>query len=208
MSRYLAKNLKNSQAFEEQFSQNPHLGSFYESLKTATPYNKYNPHALPVQLYFLRQRIDLERTVDKETSNEKVLIVDRSIFEDNCVFAINQLESGMMNKDEYQQYLHEFLPALKTIRLPDLVVLLDLSLDHLLKRVRARGRDIENSLDKNYLESLQNHYERKLVDTLKELKVPVLFVKVDEQTEKLVPKQVTDKILELFNLEPKSSSIL
>lgn len=152
--------------------------------------NPYNPHALPVQVGFLLQRVRLERELDKEIyEREKKLnelkgpegnptiaekkpeiqihVIDRSIFEDNEIFAKNQIDSGMMSQSEYEEYLAVYNKHIDEILSPDLMVILNQDPKILHERVMKRGREMEKGMTVEYLANLQDRYFNSLEPFLK-----------------------------------------
>jgi deoxyadenosine/deoxycytidine kinase len=125
---------------------------------------------------FLGQRIRIEKEVDSEILAERqawaadqqpqIHVIDRSIFEDNEIFAKNQLDSGMMTQEEYGKYLEVYLSNIDQIIKPDFVVILTQDVKVLHQRVRNRGREMEKDMSIEYLQNLQNRYDHALVPFL------------------------------------------
>jgi deoxyadenosine/deoxycytidine kinase len=191
LCNYLKENLPGSKVYFEKFELNEHLQPFYEYIVNDTGKgNPYNPHALPVQVGFLLQRVRLERELDKEIlEREKFLsgqkpggdtptsgqgktpieihVIDRSIFEDNEIFAKNQLDSGMMTREEYEEYLKVYDKHIGEIMSPDLMVILNQDPKVLHERVMKRGREMEKGMSVDYLANLQERYFNSLEPFLK-----------------------------------------
>lgn len=137
------------------------------------------------------QRVRLERELDKEIiereqtlkklmkGNEgspttgkiepeiEIHIIDRSILEDNEIFAKNQRDSGMMTEEEYQQYLEVYHKNIEEIISPDLVIIMSQDAKVLHERVMKRGREMEKDMGLDYLENLNNRYINSLEPMLK-----------------------------------------
>lgn len=184
--------LPGSRVYFEKFELNEHLQPFYEYIVNNTGKgNPYNPHALPVQVGFLMQRVRLERELDKEIlEREKFLkeikgpggspttgesspeieihVIDRSIFEDNEIFAKNQFDSGMMTQEEYDEYLKIYNKHINEILPPDLMIILNQDPKILHERVMKRGREMEQGMSVDYLANLQERYLNSLEPYLKE----------------------------------------
>ena len=207
LCNYLKANLPGSKVYFEKFEQNEHLQPFYEYLvKNSGKGDNHNPHALPVQLNFLMQRVRLERELDKEiiereerlkeqfkrndgaptTSNLQpeieIHIIDRSIFEDNEIFAKNQLDSGMMTQEEYEQYLEVYNKYIEEIIAPDLMVIMSQDSKVLHERVMKRGREMEKEMSLEYLENLNQRYLHALEPMLSLRNV--LFFRQEAETSK------------------------
>lgn len=61
---------------------------------------------------------------------------------------------------------HELFEAVYTrtsgsLPAPDVAVFLDLDLDHILQRIRDRGREYERNIDPGYLAGLRDAYDRR-----------------------------------------------
>lgn len=173
LCKYLQEHLPGSKVYFEKFELNEHLQPFYEYLVAhAGDGSAYNPHALPVQLNFLLQRVRLEKELDAEIQEREaklreekqeqppveVHVIDRSIFEDNEIFAKNQLDSGMMTAAEYQEYLAVYSKHIDEILPPDLMVILHQEPKVLHERVMARGREMEKGMTVEYLQNLNHRY--------------------------------------------------
>lgn len=191
LCKYLNDQLPGCKVYFEKFETNEHLQPFYEYIvNNAGTGNPYNPHALAVQVGFLMQRVRMEKEVDKEIGErEKLLkelkgpgrspttgenspeieihVIDRSIFEDNEIFAKNQIDSGMMTLEEYEEYLKIYNKHIEEILVPDLMVILNQDPKILHERVIKRGREMEKGMDLDYLSNLQARYSGSLEPFLK-----------------------------------------
>ena len=65
--------------------------------------NGYNKYALRTQLNFLEQRYRREK--EECTCSDTIYFTDRCMIEDNLIFAKNSVNSGVMHKNEYEEYL-------------------------------------------------------------------------------------------------------
>lgn len=192
LCNYLKDNLPGSRVYFEKYELNEHLQPFYEYIVNDSGNgNPYNPHALPVQLNFLMQRVKLEKELDRDIlAREKNLqalresggtssgtgekapqveihVIDRSIFEDNEIFAKNQIDSGMMTQEEYKEYLAVYEKHVHEILKPDLMVILNQDPKVLHSRVMKRGREMEKGMSVKYLSNLQDRYFNSLEPFLK-----------------------------------------
>jgi deoxyadenosine/deoxycytidine kinase len=136
------------QPFYEPVSENPYLADFYRDMRS---------WAFHSQIFFLTHRLRIHRQLlDHPTS----AIQDRCVYEDAEVFAHNLYRQGLILERDYNTYrelydvLAGFLPP------PDLVVYLRASAPTLLKRIARRGRDYERHITYDYLEQLNELYER------------------------------------------------
>lgn len=173
----------------------------------------YNPYALPVQLNFLNQRIKMEKEIDEKirksltpkSKEEEVQlelhIVDRSILEDNEIFAKNQLESGLMTQAEYLEYLKVYEKNVQEIIHPDLVVLLKHDVKVLHDRILKRGREMEKDITVEYLQNLQNRYDLGLEPYLRSLNIPFIKFTPDPSADPTVANRpIVDAIVKQLKL--------
>lgn len=151
--------------FYEPVGENPYLADFYADMQA---------WAFQSQVFFLTRRLHAHRQLlDHPTS----AIQDRSVYEDAEIFAHNLFLQGHIADRDYQTYreLYEvlslFLPP------PDLVVYLRASIDTLLTRIAARGRDYERHIEPAYLAQLNELYES-WIDTF--TLCPILTVPADD----------------------------
>ena len=134
--------------FYEPVTENPYLADFYDDMRA---------WAFHSQVFFLTNRLRAHRQlIDHPTS----AIQDRSVYEDAEVFAYNLYLQGQLDPRDYKSYyelysvLADFLPP------PDLVVYLRASVDTLKERIQHRGREYERQINPEYLEQLNQLYER------------------------------------------------
>ncbi len=129
-------------------SENPYIGDFYEDM---------NRWSFNLQIYFLGQRI---REAVAILAQGEDLIQDRTIYEDAYIFADNLHSSGWMSSRDYDTYMKIFDLSTNLIRTPDLLVYLRASVPTLIAQIRKRGRAYEMSIMEEYLERLNEKYER------------------------------------------------
>lgn len=147
----LCKNL-GWQPFYEPVADNPYLADFYADMRS---------WAFHSQIFFLTHRLRMHRQLlDHPTS----VIQDRTVYEDAEVFADNLHRQNLIRDRDYHTYrelfevLTEFLPP------PDLVVYLRASVETLSSRIVQRGRDFERQITPQYLEQLNELYDRWIGD--------------------------------------------
>ncbi|MDJ0879388.1 MAG: deoxynucleoside kinase [Halieaceae bacterium] len=142
----LAKRLANTfnyQALLEQAEDNPFLERFYQNRKQA---------ALATQLFFLFQRAQQIQDLRQSDIFEPVRVSDFLIEKDPLFARIN------LDSDEYQLYEKVFRQLTIDAPRPDLVIYLQASTDVLLSRIESRGIGYERSINRDYLESLNEVY--------------------------------------------------
>lgn len=147
----------------EDVENNPYLNDFYENM----PRWSFN-----LQIYFLnsrlRQIIDIQR-------GDKVVIQDRTIYEDAHIFAPNLHEMGLMSTRDFENYINLFRTVCTQIRPPDLLIYLRSSLPNLVDQIQRRGREYEDNIRLDYLKQL-NQYYNNWIDNYREGELLVLNV--------------------------------
>ena len=127
----------------EEAEENPFLEKFYQRRKQA---------ALATQLFFLFQRAQKIQDIRQADIFEPARVTDFLIEKDPLFARIN------LDRDEYQLYDKVYKQLTIDAPKPDLVVYLQASTDVLLSRIENRGLAIERSIDRDYLERLNEVY--------------------------------------------------
>ena len=109
-----------------------------------------------MQLEFLKNRLRNEIECNKVST--KVLLLDRCIYEDYHIFTKAQKELGIINMSEFNEYKNVYTQNLDKARAPNLFIYLRTSPNELLRRIKLRGRDYEQSIDIKYLSTLDKYY--------------------------------------------------
>jgi len=143
LAEMLAKDL-NAELVLERFADNPFLAKFYKD-----PVH----FAFPLEMTFLTDRYQqLKNLLSKRDLFTDLVVAD--YFIDKCaIFSKNNLQP-----DEYNLFLKiydiitDFLPK------PDLLIYLYNTSENLLKNIAKRGREYEQEIKAEYLESIQNNY--------------------------------------------------
>src|SRR5579862_6227749 len=144
LARRLCTSLS-AQGIFEQAAQNPFLERFYRNPRAG---------ALPTQLYFLLQRAQQLAALKQQDLFAPVRVADY-LLEKDRLFA-------RVTLDDAEYALYEQLYAKLDIQppKPDLVVYLQAPVDVLLERISKRGIDFEKSIERQYLERLNEAYAR------------------------------------------------
>ena len=137
--------------------------------------NSYNKYAYPVQMVFLKSRLEREAGC---SDADKTYIIDRSIFEDKFIFAENQIRTNQISQEEYQEYITFFNENYDKVKPLDVAVFIRAGTDTLVERITKRGRDMETSIDTSYLQDLGVLYEESLLPALQEMSKGKLLVLV------------------------------
>jgi deoxyadenosine/deoxycytidine kinase len=134
--------------FYEPNENNPYLPDFYADMKR---------WAFHSQLYFLSNKFRIHQELDRMPG---VVVLDRTIFEDAEIFATALHDMKMMDHRDWQTYQAFYESILDAIRPPDLMIYLRCSMPTLRKRIRMRGREMEQDVPLAYLRRLDRLYER------------------------------------------------
>ena len=132
--------------FEEPVTDNPILGKFYHDRQR---------YAFPLQIFFLNRRFRMLK--DAQEKND-ASIMDRSIYGD-VIFAKLLHDGGDMDNDEFNLYQDLLANMLDHIEAPRLMIYLRCDVDTAIERIRKRGRDYEQIVERDYWERLNREYE-------------------------------------------------
>ena len=177
----------------ESVEYNPYLSDFYEDMAR---------WSFNLQIYFLNKRF--KDIVDISKSDE-FIIQDRTIYEDARIFAPNLHEQGFMSDRDFDNYCDLFDLMMSLVKMPDLMIYVRSSIPNLVAQIQKRGRQYETSIRIDYLQGLNDKYEKWIADYKGKLLI------VDGDTCKFGDRPedfrwVTDRIdAELFGLFPFES---
>ena len=133
--------------FYEPNDENPYLADFYKDMKS---------WAFQSQLYFLSNKFRLHQKLDRQSG---VVALDRTIFEDAEIFATALYQMRKISKRDWETYQGFYGAILDAIRPPDLMIYLRCSMRTLRKRIRLRGRKMEQDVPLAYLKRLERLYD-------------------------------------------------
>ncbi|MGB8645925.1 MAG: deoxynucleoside kinase [Anaerolineae bacterium] len=129
----------------EVFEENPFLERFYQDRER---------YAFQTQIFFLLSRYGQQHEAIPAALARGNLISDY-IFDKNKIFARLTIDGDELEMYErVQDILARRIPA------PDLVVYLRAGIDTLMERIALRDRSYERSMDRSYIESLAEAYDR------------------------------------------------
>lgn len=169
----------------EDVDRNPYLPGFYEDMQR---------WSFNLQIYFLNSRF---RQIINIRNSGKTVVQDRTIYEDAYIFAPNLHSMSLMSSRDFDNYTSLFELMSTFVEPPDLLIYLKASVPTLVKQIQKRGRDYENSIRIDYLQSLNKRYEEWIKDyTLGKL----LIVDVDNLDFSDKPEDLSD-IIERINAE-------
>ncbi len=149
----------------ESVSDNPYLADFYKDMRQ---------WAFHLQIFFLGHRANqyLKMTTDPQS-----VIFDRTIYEDECIFARALYHMGNVEERDYLSYRRVFDLITSQLPTPDLLIYLKAPVKVLMERIHSRARSIETGITEDYLSLLDSFYE----DWLKTFDVcPVLTIRSDD----------------------------
>ena len=127
---------------------NPYLADFYEDMER---------WSFNLQIYFLNKRF---RDIVEISKSSDVIIQDRTIYEDACIFAPNLHDMGLMSSRDFDNYQELFELMISLVRPPDLLIYLRSSIPNIVNNIHKRGREYENSIRIDYLTGLHERYEK------------------------------------------------
>ncbi len=131
----------------ERVEENPYLHDFYDDMQK---------WSFNLQIYLLTRRFQHLLSI---ANTKKVVIQDRTIYEDVAIFAPNLFDMGLMSKRDFDTYLRLFEQIASVIKMPDLTIYLRASVPTLVSQIQKRGRKFEVSIRLDYLHRLNERYE-------------------------------------------------
>ncbi len=137
---------------------NPYIGDFYEEM---------NRWSFNLQIYFLSSRILQTQEMLGEGDDNKYLIQDRTIYEDAHIFAANLHDMGLLPTRDFTTYMKTFNLFEGYVPKPDLLIYLRASVPKLIEQIKKRGREYESNIEAQYLEALNQKYERWITEIYK-----------------------------------------
>jgi len=134
-------------AYYEKVVDNPYLSDFYGDMP------RWSFH---LQVFFLSHRFQSQKEI---TDWPDSCVQDRSIYEDVEIFAYTLYQQGKMSDRDYKNYQDLFAIMVHYLRNPDLIIYLKNNIDILLDHIKKRGRDYEQTIDPQYLATLNEAYD-------------------------------------------------
>ena len=215
MTKILAEQL-GTEPFYEPVKDNPVLPLFYKGneiaakKRAAGDKEATNPYAYLLQTYFLNRRFSMIKQAMKQDNN----VLDRSIYEDALFMRLN-VDLGNATEVEYDVYkdtldnmMEEYPLFTPGKKAPDLMIMIDVSYETMIKRIKKRGRkyeQIENDPSLvNYYKTLLDYYDdwKKKYD-----KSPLLIIDGDkydfmenQKDRETVLKQIYLKLLSVGSI--------
>lgn len=202
--------------FYEPVSDNPVLPLFYKGNEIAAKKraegieDATNPYAYLLQTFFLNRRFKMIKEAMQQNNN----VLDRSIYEDHLFMQMN-VDMGNATQVELEVYekllenmMEEYPLFSPGKKAPDLMIMIHVSYNTMIKRITKRGRDFEQiendpSLEE-YYKNLLTYYDK----WEKEYDIsPLLVIDGDKydfmenlDDRKKVLHQIYDKLLEVGSI--------
>jgi deoxyadenosine kinase len=176
----------NLPVYYEEVGENSYLNDFYKDMK------KYS---FPLQIYLLNKRFFQQQQI---IWSGKGAIQDRSIYEDS-IFAKMLMDSGNIDKRDYETYLSLFHNISNFMRRPNIIIYLHVRPEESLRRIKMRNRIMEQGISLEYLQALYQAYEEFIAEISKI--IPVIRVDWNEF-------QDVDKVIEKVTEEYRKIQII
>lgn len=136
----------------ESVDYNPYLADFYEDMAR---------WSFNLQIYFLNKRF---KDVVEISRADDIIVQDRTIYEDACIFAPNLHDMGLMSSRDFENYKDLFDLMMSLVGKPDLLIYLRSSIPNLVSQIQKRGREYERGIRIDYLTGLNEKYENWIND--------------------------------------------
>jgi len=133
--------------FYEPNDDNPYLEDFYRDMRR---------WAFQSQLFFLSNKFRIHQEADRTPG---VVIQDRTIFEDAEIFATALHQMRKIDRRDWETYWAFYQSILEAIQPPDLMIYLRCPVRTIRKRIKLRGRKMEQDIPLSYLKRLEGLYE-------------------------------------------------
>lgn len=138
----------NATAYYENVAENPYLERFYDDME------RWSFHS---QFTFLSQTFRQHCDI---LQGSGTCVQDRTIYEHFHVFATSHFDQGLMSADEFRTLEDHFRSLTRVVPGPDLMIYLRAGIPTLVDRIRGRNRSIESNVQVEYLQGLEDRYER------------------------------------------------
>lgn len=145
----------------EAVTSNPYLDDYYKDIAR---------WSFNLEIFFLKERF---KDIMKIAESKNVIVQDRSIMEGVYVFTAGNHEMGNLSDRDYETYLSLFEQMMDVVKQPDLMIYLRASVPHLVANIQKRGREYEQSMQIDYLKSLNERYDDFVMNKYKGEKIIV-----------------------------------
>jgi deoxyguanosine kinase len=145
LARILASRL-DAYLLKEIVEENPFLDKFYQNREE---------WSFQTEMFFLCHRFKQLEDVQKDVlGNQLSVVADYHIFK-NLIFAHKNL-----HLHHFEKYKHIYKTLTEDLPSPSLVIYLRAGIETLMQRIKQRGRDFEQNMDRDYLSDLSNAYDQ------------------------------------------------
>ena len=165
----------------ESVTYNPYLEDYYKDIERWS----YN-----LETYFLAQRFQDLLDI---TKSDDVIIQDRTILEGVHIFVANNKSMGNLSERDFDTYMQLFNLMMSMVKKPDMLIYLKSSVPHLVSQIQKRGRNYEKSISIEYLNNLNERYDK----WIEEYDGKVLVIEADDLDFENRPEDfamITDRI--------------
>jgi len=152
------------EARHETVDTNPYIDDYYRDLKR---------WAFNMEIFFLKERFRDQIAIAKATHD---IVQDRTIYEGVYIFMEYNRAVGNISERDYTTYMELFNQMVDIVGLPRLMIYLRASVPHLVSNIQRRGRDYEQAMPIDYLESLNRRYDEFIFS---KYKGPVMVIEKD-----------------------------
>jgi deoxyadenosine/deoxycytidine kinase len=133
--------------FYEPNDENPYLADFYANMRR---------WAFHSQMFFLSNKFRMHLEADR---TDGVVVQDRTIFEDAEIFATALKQMRKIDGRDWETYWDFYQTILAAIQPPDLLIYVRAPIRILRRRIKLRGRAMEQDIPLSYLKRLERLYE-------------------------------------------------
>lgn len=134
--------------FYEPNDENPYLKDFYQDMKA---------WAFHSQLYFMSSKFAMQQQLEQCRG---VVLQDRTLFEDVEIFATALHQMRKIDKRDWQTFIGLYHSIQQAIQPPDLMIYLSCSIRTARKRIKMRGRAMEQNMPLAYLKRINALYRQ------------------------------------------------
>jgi deoxyadenosine/deoxycytidine kinase len=136
-------------------------------------YSSPDKYAFMMQILLLHKRIATQKAAELRGPHRPgdIVLTDRCFLEDT-IFADVLHEDGFISPTEMKVYMETVASMESYVRLPDLIIYLDVDPAVALARIKKRGRACEANMELSYLTKLRASYQRWLFSI--QSRVPVV----------------------------------
>lgn len=131
-------------AFFEPVKENPYLDDFYRDGKR---------WSFEMQIFMLTSRFRQHLEVQDLCAKNIGVVQDQIIYGD-VLYAELTHRYGYMDERDFLNYKNHFETLRPLLRMPDVIINLETSIDTVVQRIHDRGRPSEQTIDREYLEKL------------------------------------------------------